>query len=706
MKENFFKESQNCWKIEKANRASVIIDGENYFRAVYESMTQAQSSIMIVGWDIHSELSLIRNGDDDKYRFPRKLGKLLNFLIKKRKQLRIYLLSWDFSMIYALEREFFPKYKLKWRSHNRIHFCLDGKHPVGGSQHQKLVVVDDKVAFAGGFDLSKWRWDSSEHKADDKRRLDPDGKPYRPFHDVQMVLDGPAAGALGKLARDRWERAFSEKISFSNNNENNDPWPESVEPQFKDIEIAIARTMPLYKDFEEIREVEQLYLDSINQAEKYLYIENQYLSSYRIGEALKESLEKENGPEIVIIMPKKTEGWLEQNTMGVLRSRIMRKLKDADKNKRLRIFYKKISDNPELNLMIHAKLMVIDNCFLRVGSSNLSNRSLGLDSECDLAVFAKKDTEESKTIANFRNTLLAEHLGKETEEIENTFNEKKSLIKTIEFFNDKDKNLIILDDDISEEIDQLIPDHEVLDPEKPIEPEKLFNHFISQEQQSFTYRHLLKIITLFGLAIALAVIWRWTSLNEWMDIDNAINVAESIKQYPLAPFIVILVFILLGFVSFPITILIIATVIIFGPWLGTLYSYIGAVLNAISLFLIGRWTGQETVARFAGSLLNRLNDKLSKSGFFAVITFRIIPVAPYSVINLIAGVSKIRLKDFVLGTLVGLIPGLAAIVIITNQISETIENYDITNIALSFGSIILVAIGLIGLRKWLRKNKK
>lgn len=94
--------------MKKARRASFLIDGEAYFRALHESMRQARQSIMIVGWDLHSGLRLIR--DKNKPDFPQTLGRFLDYLARNRKGLNIYLLSWDFSMIYAMEREFFPRY--------------------------------------------------------------------------------------------------------------------------------------------------------------------------------------------------------------------------------------------------------------------------------------------------------------------------------------------------------------------------------------------------------------------------------------------------------------------------------------------------------------------------------------------------------------------------------------------------------------------
>src|SRR6185437_9244660 len=118
--------------------------------------------------------------------------------------LRGCILSWDFAMLYAFEREWLPVYKLDWRTHRRLHFRLDGRHPPGASHHQKVVVIDDAVAFVGGFDLAHRRWDMPAHRANEPRRVDPYGATYAPFHDVQLAVDAEAARALGDLARERW----------------------------------------------------------------------------------------------------------------------------------------------------------------------------------------------------------------------------------------------------------------------------------------------------------------------------------------------------------------------------------------------------------------------------------------------------------------------------------------------------------------------
>ena len=91
--------------------------------------------------------------------------------------------------------------------HPRIHIRLDGHHPFGGSHHQKIVLIDERVAFCGGIDMTVGRWDTPEHRDLDSRRRGPDGSLHGPWHDATTALEGPAAVALGDLCRQRWREA-------------------------------------------------------------------------------------------------------------------------------------------------------------------------------------------------------------------------------------------------------------------------------------------------------------------------------------------------------------------------------------------------------------------------------------------------------------------------------------------------------------------
>jgi phospholipase D1/2 len=193
----FFQPGRNCDGVHHADRFSLLIDGANYFGAVREAITRAQRTVFIVGWDIDSRMQLTPQGCDDG--FAAALGDFLHEVAAARKRLRIYILAWDFAMLYAFEREWLPVYKMGWRTHRRVAFQMDGKHPLGGSHHQKIVVIDDKIAFVGGLDLTRSRWDTSAHAAHHPLRRDPSKEPYRPFHDVHTLFDGAAARAIGLL---------------------------------------------------------------------------------------------------------------------------------------------------------------------------------------------------------------------------------------------------------------------------------------------------------------------------------------------------------------------------------------------------------------------------------------------------------------------------------------------------------------------------
>jgi phosphatidylserine/phosphatidylglycerophosphate/cardiolipin synthase-like enzyme/uncharacterized membrane protein YdjX (TVP38/TMEM64 family) len=699
-----FQPSRNCFRVASAHRAAVIVDGEDYFRALYEALSRARRFIFIVGWDLHSEVRLIRDGGQLDY--PTGLGALLEALVDERPRLEVYLLSWDFAMIYAMEREFFPRYKLKWRTSRRVHFSLDGHHPVGGSQHQKMVVIDDALAFAGGFDLSQWRWDTSRHQVEDDRRSDPGGKPYPPFHDVQMAVDGPAAAALGELVRERWIRCEGTPPDIDGGIGDGDPWPPSITPDFREVPVAIARTLPAYQSQSRVDEVRQLYQDSIAAARRFIYIENQYLSAHCIGEALASRLQEDDGPEVVIVMPEKTGGWLEQHTMDVLRGRLVARLKKADAHDRLRIYYPRLAKDPHTALMVHAKVMVIDDDFLRVGSSNLSNRSMGLDSECDLAIAAEPgDTASPEAIAGVRLRLLAEHLGCTVDDVVQAHQNHDGLIAAVEALRGGERTLAPLDVEIPPEVDDWVPDAKMLDPEKPVSPEKLFDLFISPREQPAAFRHAAKIISLVAVVAGLAALWRWTPLGDMIDLASARALAGWIQRQPLAPLMVGAVYVLGGVVALPVTLMIIATVLVFGAWPGLVYALAGSWLSAVAVFGLGRWMGRATVRRFAGSLINRLSRKLSKAGLLTVITFRILPVAPFSVINLIAGVSEIRWRDFALGTLLGMLPGVIAVVLLADRIAASLRNPELEEVSLLLGAIALVGLGLAGLRRWLKRKR-
>src|SRR5262245_18602242 len=273
---SFLRPKHNVWRIERASRAAVLIDAAAFFDAVRGACLKAERSVLVVGWDIDSRTQLVGDSGTAADGYASGFADFLTELVATRPDLRVDLLLWDYSLLYAGEREPLPRLSLGWRTPDRITLCIDNSVPFGSSQHQKLVVVDDAVAFSGGLDLTIRRWDTTAHSAENRHRVDPHGRPYRPFHDVQMMVDDDAARALALLARERWCRAHGGPPEVE---PHGDPWPEIVRPDFTDVEIGIARTQPRFDHEEPVYEAETLFADSIDRAEREIYIENQFLSS-------------------------------------------------------------------------------------------------------------------------------------------------------------------------------------------------------------------------------------------------------------------------------------------------------------------------------------------------------------------------------------------------------------------------------------------
>lgn len=363
----------------------------------------------MIGWDFDTRIALDPDADDPEV--PDRLGSFLNYVVRRRRGVEIFVLRWDLSFLKMPFRGTTPLFVLDWMTSRRLHFRLDGHHPPEACHHQKIVVIDDVLAVCGGIDMTVDRWDTPAHRDRDPHRVRPSGEPYGPWHDATMVVEGDVASRLGELARDRWFRATGNRIGPSPPRE--PIWPRQLQVDFQGVDVAIARTVPEYDGIPEEREIETLYLAAIAAAKQTIYIETQYFSSRRVADALASRLAEDSGPEVIVINPRRAAGWLEEKAMGSARALFVERLRKADRNDRFR-FLCPVTENGR-DIYVHAKVMVVDDVLLRVGSSNLNNRSMGLDTECDLAIEARADGDASTrhAITGVRNRLVAEHLGVE-----------------------------------------------------------------------------------------------------------------------------------------------------------------------------------------------------------------------------------------------------------------------------------------------------
>ena len=403
---------ETCWRIERADRFAVFIDAADYFAALKWSVLRARRRVLFIGWDFDPRIQM----DPRRAGTARsdRLGRVLEAAVRKNPELQIGVLHWDVGTLIALARGLAPLTLLNRHTPDRLTLTVDTNHPVGGAHHQKIVVIDDCLAFAGGIDVTTDRWDTSEHRDGHRLRRRPGSRrPSGPWHDVTSVVSGEAARAIGDLARERWESGTGDRLETV---EGLQPcWPDGVEPLLTDVDVAVSRTRPEYGGADLVHEIELLWLAAVAAARRSVYVESQFFANRRIAEAIADRLREPDGPEFVVVNPESSASWLQEKAMGTARAKLLALLEDADVHGRFRL-YVPVTERRR-PIYVHAKVLVVDDRLLRIGSANLNNRSMGLDTECDLSVEARdgdpRRNELAAAVTGLRDRLLGEHLGVE-----------------------------------------------------------------------------------------------------------------------------------------------------------------------------------------------------------------------------------------------------------------------------------------------------
>lgn len=404
LSESLLNPGQNCWRVEKADRLAVLMENAAYFDALRSALSKARRSIVILGWQFDPRTRL--DPESLHHDHHAQIGHQLRMLVKSNPDLDVRLLIWKSPLLIAASQGFYPHKAQGWFRKRMVEFRLDSPGVLGACHHQKAVIIDDAVAFCGGGDISTDRWDSAEHLDGDPRRCQPSGQIPAPRHEVMCVMDGAAARALGDLARERWFRSTWERTVPVE--VDSDPWPDDVAPDMHDVPVGISRTEPAARGRSEVRENEALHLEAIRRARKLIYFENQYFTSPVVAEALAERLVEDDGPEIVLVSTGRSPSWFDQITMDKARSEVLFRLEQADRHNRFFAFTPHTKGGERI--IVHAKVSIYDDEVLRVGSTNLNNRSFGFDTECDVTA-TPADEAGRAAIAAFRHRTIGHWIG-------------------------------------------------------------------------------------------------------------------------------------------------------------------------------------------------------------------------------------------------------------------------------------------------------
>jgi len=470
MAEPILLEGNTCWRKAHADKIAFIVDAADYFAAAKDAILQARHSVYLIGWEFDLDIRLRPDVDDPEV--PDQLRRFLQFVVERRPELNIFALQWRGAMLFNITRQLISYLLLKAKAKPQIHFRLDSEHPKGACHHQKIVVIDDSIAFCGGIDMTMGRWDTCSHLSEGREGA-------MPWHDMTCALSGEVAQRLGELSRRRWKNATGDDLPVPPERE--PIWPERLAPDLQNSLVGIARTDPGYKDNDRIEEIERLWCAAIQAAKEAIYIENQFLSSGKIARALRSKLEEKNGPEIVIILPFSAESWLESEAMDSRRSFILNDLRKADREGRLGVYHP-VNANED-HIYVHAKVLIVDDHFVRVGSSNMASRSLAADTECDLAMETVDQPELAQFLTAFRTRLMAEHLGVAIEAVEIELeNNDRGIRAAIERLRKQQgRTLRVLEASELNESEKALAKSRLLDPEEPIEASRRVADYAKRE---------------------------------------------------------------------------------------------------------------------------------------------------------------------------------------------------------------------------------
>ena len=448
---------------------------------------------------------------------------------------------------------------------------------------------------------------------------------------------------------------------------------------------------------------------SIEAACRHVYIENQYFTAPEIGDALASRMRAAPDLEAVVVMPRRPSGWLEEKTMGAGQAAIMARFDEDGLSGRIRFCYPFVRDgDEEADVMVHAKVMVVDDRIIRVGSSNLNRRSMGLDSECDLVIAASGE-DERDAVRSLLARLLSHHLGADGGQIRSDLDNGRSLAEILDSRGTAARGFRKLEP-ATEHVDAVADAlKSIADRERPLDSESFMGDMFAGADSDGGGSRGRRVALVAGIALVLVAIWKFSPLSEWTHPQTVATAFDALRASGWAEAGLFGAFIVGGLLVFPLTVLVTVTGMILGPWSGFAVAMGGALASAALSFAAGGRIGQDTLEGFLGGRRVRSVQRgLGKHGVLAVAALRNVPVAPFTVVNVIMGALGLGFGVFMAGTFAGLLPGILVLTVLGDRFAQLWKNPDPANVALLLVAVIAwigLAAGLQRLIVRLRKNR-
>ncbi len=224
----------------------------------------------------------------------------------------------------------------------------------------------------------------------------------------------------------------------------------------------------------------------------------------------------------------------------------------------------------------------------------------------------------------------------------------------------------------------------------------------AREDLSGLRRRLVALALVLLALIGLAAAWSWSPLRHWLDVDRIVDGLQAIGQ-AFGPVAAIAGFTLAVTLAVPLSFLMLVTFVAFGPWEGMAYCMAGGLLGAVTSHGIGRLLGREAVQRLGGPRVNAVSERLAHHGLLAVIAIRVVPVAPFAIVNMVAGAARISLAHMLLGTAIGMAPSTLVMAFFVDQIVAALRTPGPLTYALLALTVLLIAAATWGTRRWVAR---
>jgi uncharacterized membrane protein YdjX (TVP38/TMEM64 family) len=217
-------------------------------------------------------------------------------------------------------------------------------------------------------------------------------------------------------------------------------------------------------------------------------------------------------------------------------------------------------------------------------------------------------------------------------------------------------------------------------------------------------RKLVVLALVLAALVALALAWSWSPLKQWLDVDAIVMLLQRLGQ-TYGPVAAAVAFGAALTLAVPLSFLTVVILVALGPMVGVACAMAGALLGAAASYGLGHLLGREVMHQLGGARMNAVSERLARRGVLAVAAVRLVPIAPFAVVNMVAGATHIRLRDLLLGTALGMLPGTLGMVIFLDPIIATLRQPNQTSVVILLLIVALISVGLWGLRRWLKHTE-